>query len=64
MSRYAGQTAVVWSDVLATDGKPANGRSTESRSSVVGHDVTTCGAPPLLHKVVRILSFQDDLGLS
>lgn len=28
-----------------------------------GRDVTTCGAPPLLHDVARMLGLQDDLGL-
>lgn len=29
-----------------------------------GREVTTCGAPPMLRKVTRILNFEDDLGLS
>jgi anti-anti-sigma factor len=27
------------------------------------HDFTTCGAPPMLHDVARMLELQDELGL-
>ena len=28
-----------------------------------GRDITTCGAPPILHDLTRMLGLQDDLGL-
>jgi anti-anti-sigma factor len=28
-----------------------------------GRNITTCGAPPMLHDVARMLGLQDDLGL-